>query len=207
MDSLTLARIFEPFFTTKPDGRGNGLGLSTVYGIVKQHNGYIMAYSEVGHGTTFRIYFPRLREPAELQKQSSIQVESVKGSETILIVEDEEALRELARELLEAHGYKVLQAERGENAIRLVESSQIPIDLLLTDVVMRGMGGRQLAKRLLELRPGLHVLYMSGYTDDVINPRKALSENALLLPKPFTRVLLLRKVREALNTKISANCP
>jgi two-component system cell cycle sensor histidine kinase/response regulator CckA len=203
MDSQTLARIFEPFFTTKPDGRGTGLGLSTVYGIVKQHNGYIMAYSEVGHGTTFRIYFPRVREAAELRKQGSSLVESVKGSETILIVEDEEALRELARELLEAHGYQVLQAERGENAIRLVESSQTPIDLLLTDVVMPGMGGRQLAKRLRELRPGLHVLYMSGYTDDVINPGRSLSENALLLPKPFTRAVLLRKVREALNTKIS----
>ncbi|HVH50085.1 MAG TPA: ATP-binding protein [Candidatus Bathyarchaeia archaeon] len=203
MDSQPLARIFEPFFTTKADGRGTGLGLSTVYGIVKQNNGYIMAYSEVGHGTTFRIYFPRVREAAELRNQKSPQPESAKGSETILIVEDEEALRELARELLEANGYKVIEAERGETAIRLVEASQTPIDLLLTDVVMPGMGGKQLAKRLLELRPALRVLYMSGYTDDVINNRGVLSENAPLLPKPFTRAVLLRKVREALDTKIS----
>jgi two-component system, cell cycle sensor histidine kinase and response regulator CckA len=203
MDSQTMGRIFEPFFTTKPDGRGTGLGLSTVYGIVKQNNGYIMPYSEVGHGTTFRIYFPRVRETPELRDYKWPQGATAKGSETILIVEDEEALRELARELLEANGYKVIEAERGENAIRLVEGSQTPIDLLLTDVVMPGMGGRQLAKRLLELRPGLHVLYMSGYTDDVINNRGVLKENTLLLPKPFTRAVLLRKVREALNARIS----
>jgi two-component system, cell cycle sensor histidine kinase and response regulator CckA len=202
MDSQILARIFEPFFTTKADGRGTGLGLSTVYGIVKQNNGYIMAYSEVGHGTTFRIYFPRVPEAAELRNQKSTQPESTKGSETILIVEDEEALRELARELLEANGYKVIEAERGETAICLVESSQTPIDLLLTDIVMPGMGGKQLAKRLLELRPGLRVLYMSGYTDEVINNRGVLPENTLLLPKPFTRAVLLRKVREALDSKI-----
>jgi CheY-like chemotaxis protein len=203
MDSQTMARIFEPFFTTKMEGRGTGLGLSTVYGIVKQNNGYIMTYSEVGHGTTFRIYFPRVRETPELRDKKSHQEGFAKGSETILIVEDEEALRELARELLEANGYKVIEAELGENALRLVEGSQTPIDLLLTDVVMPGMGGKQLAKQLLELRPGLHVLYMSGYTDDVINNRGVLPENTLLLPKPFTRAVLLRKVREALDTKIS----
>ena len=203
MDSQTRARIFEPFFTTKPDGRGTGLGLSTVYGIVKQNNGYIMPYSEVGHGTTFRIYFPCVQESPELRDNKSPQGASSKGFETILIVEDEEALRELARELLEANGYKVIEAERGEKAIQLVERSQTPIDLLLTDVVMPSMGGRQLAKRLLGLRPGLRVLYMSGYADDVINNRGALPENTLLLPKPFTRAVLLRKVREALNAKIS----
>jgi two-component system cell cycle sensor histidine kinase/response regulator CckA len=204
MDPQTLARVFEPFFTTKMEGRGTGLGLSTVYGIVKQNNGYIMTYSEVGHGTTFRIYFPRVRETPELRnKKSHVGGEAARGSETILIVEDEGALRELARELLEANGYKVIQAEHGEKAIRLVEHSQTHIDLLLTDVVMPGVGGKQLAKRLLELRPGLHVLYMSGYTDDVINNRGVSPENTLLLPKPFTRAVLLRKVREALNTEIS----
>jgi len=203
MDSQTLARIFEPFFTTKTDGRGTGLGLSTVYGIVKQNNGYIMPYSEMGHGTTFRIYFPRVRETPEAPNQKSNQAEFAKGTETILIVEDEAPLRELARELLEANGYKVIEAERGEKAIHLVEHSQTPIDLLLTDVVMPGIGGRQLARRLLELRPGLHVLYMSGYTDDVISNRGVLPENTLLLPKPFTRAILLRRVREALNSKTS----
>jgi len=203
MDSQTMARIFEPFFTTKTDGRGTGLGLSTVYGIVKQNNGYIMPYSEMGHGTTFRIYFPRVREAAEFRNQKSSQAEFAKGSETILIVEDESALRELARELLEANGYKVIEADRGEKAIQLVEHSHTPIDLLLTDVVMPGIGGKQLAKRLVELRPGLHVLYMSGYSDDIISNRGALPENTMLLPKPFTRAILLRRVRDALNTKTS----
>ena len=137
-----------------------------------------------------------------MRDKKSHQEEFAKGCETILVVEDEEALRELARELLEANGYKVIEAERGEKAIQLVEHSQTSIDLLLTDVVMPGIGGKQLAKRLLELRPELHVLYMSGYTDDVINNR-VLPENTLLLPKPFTRATLLRKVREALDTKTS----
>jgi two-component system cell cycle sensor histidine kinase/response regulator CckA len=203
MDSQTMARIFEPFFTTKPEGRGTGLGLSTVYGIVKQNNGYIMAYSEVGHGTTFRIYFPSVRATPELRVQKSDPGEFAKGWETILLVEDEPSLRELAREILEANGYKVIEAERGEHAIRLVEQSQTPIHLLLTDVVMPGIGGKQLATRLLELRPGLHVLYMSGYTDDVINNRGILREDTLLLPKPFTRATLLRRVREALDANTS----
>jgi two-component system, cell cycle sensor histidine kinase and response regulator CckA len=205
MDSQTMARIFEPFFTTKPEGRGTGLGLATVYGIVKQNNGYIMAYSEPGHGTTFKLYFPSVRAASELRGPKSNQVEFVKGCETILLVEDEPALRELARELLEANGYKVIEAERGEQAIRWVESSQASIDLLLTDVVMPGIGGKQLATRLLELRPGLHVLYMSGYTDDVINNRGVLSDKTLLLAKPFTRAVLLRKVREALDMTSSLN--
>jgi two-component system cell cycle sensor histidine kinase/response regulator CckA len=205
MDSQTMTRIFEPFFTTKAEGRGTGLGLSTVYGIVKQNNGYIMPYSEVGHGTTLRIYFPRVWETPELRDQKSNQGEFAKGCETILVVEDETSLRELARELLETNGYKVIEAERGEKAIQLVESSETPIDLLLTDVVMPGMGGKQLATRLRKLRPDLHVLYMSGYTDDVINNRGVLPENTLFLPKPFTRATLLRRVREALDAKPSSN--
>jgi two-component system cell cycle sensor histidine kinase/response regulator CckA len=205
MDSQTMARIFEPFFTTKPEGHGTGLGLSTVYGVVKQNNGYVMAYSEVGHGTTFRIYFPSVRATSEVRSQKKDQEEFAKGCETILLVEDEPALRELARELLVANGYKVIEAERGEQAIQLVEHSQAPINLLLTDVVMPGIGGKQLATRLLELRPGLQVLYMSGYTDDVINNRGVLRENTFLLPKPFTRANLLRRVREALDMKKSLN--
>ena len=203
MNPQTMARIFEPFFTTKTEGRGTGLGLSTVYGIVKQNNGYIMPYSEVGHGTTFRICFPRVRESPELRDRKSNQEGFAKGCETILVVEDEGALRELARELLEANGYKVIEAEHGKKAIQLVEHSQTSIDLLLTDVVMPDMGGQQLAKRLRELRPGLRVLYMSGYADDVINNRGIWPEKALFLPKPFTRAILLGKVREALEMKIS----
>ncbi|HWO39336.1 MAG TPA: PAS domain S-box protein, partial [Candidatus Acidoferrum sp.] len=205
MDSQTMTRIFEPFFTTKAEGQGTGLGLSTVYGIVKQNNGYIMPYSEVGHGTTFRIYLPRVWETPEVRHQKSNQGEFAKGCETILVVEDETSLRELARELLETNGYKVIEAERGEKAIQLVESSETPIALLLTDVVMPGMGGEQLARRLLELRPELHVLYMSGYTDDAINNRGVLPKDTLFLPKPFTRATLLRRVREALDAKTSLN--
>jgi two-component system cell cycle sensor histidine kinase/response regulator CckA len=160
-----------------------------------------MPYSEVGHGTTFRIYFPSVRQTPESRDQKPGQEKLVRGCETVLIVEDETDLRELARELLEANGYKVIEAERGEKAIQLVEHSHTPIDLLLTDVVMPGIGGRQLAKRLLELRPGLHVLYMSGYTDDVITSRGVLPEKSLLMPKPFTRAILLRRVREALDTR------
>ncbi|HEY2546989.1 MAG TPA: PAS domain S-box protein [Candidatus Acidoferrum sp.] len=203
MDSQTMARIFEPFFTTKEDGRGTGLGLSTVYGIVKQNNGYIMTYSEPGQGTTFRVYFPCVRQSPDLRGQKSDRAEVARGSETILLVEDEKSLRELARELLEANGYRVMEAENGEKAIQLVENSQTPIHLLLTDVVMPGMTGKQLATRLLELRPELHILYMSGYTDDVINNRGVLTADTLLLPKPFTRAILLRRVREALTTKPS----
>jgi CheY-like chemotaxis protein len=144
-----------------------------------------------------------VQESADLRSRKSGWDQLARGDETILVVEDEVALRELTRELLEANGYRVIESERGEQAIEFVQHSQMRIDLLLTDIVMPGIGGKQLAKRLLELRPGLRVLYMSGYAHGVINNRGILSENALLLPKPFTRAILLRRVREALDTNTS----
>lgn len=201
MEATTLARVFEPFFTTKEPGKGTGLGLSTVYGIVKQNGGYLMTYSEPGQGTTFKIYFPRFEKASASAEPAPPGEEFPKGRETILVVEDEAALRELVRELLEASGYEVLEASGAGEAIRLVENPACKIHLLLTDVVMPEMDGRKLATRLKKLSPDLRILYMSGYTDDVIARRGVLNPNTLLLSKPFTRSVLLRKVREALSSE------
>ncbi|MGH9683652.1 MAG: PAS domain S-box protein [Candidatus Acidiferrales bacterium] len=200
MDATTMAHVFEPFFTTKEPGKGTGLGLSTVYGIVKQNGGYLMTYSEPGQGTTFKIYFPRFEKVSASVEIIPAGEEFPKGRETILVVEDEPALRELVRELLEASGYEVLEASGAEEAIRLIENPWCTIHLLLTDVVMPEMDGRKLATRLQQISPDLHVLYMSGYTDDVIARRGVLNPNILLLSKPFTRSVLLQKVREALSS-------
>jgi PAS domain S-box-containing protein len=198
MDSETLSHIFEPFFTTKEIGKGTGLGLSMVYGIVKQNNGYIMAYSEPGHGTTFKIYFPRSEESLPVQlKEKKI----AGGTEAILVVEDEAALRELTCALLEDSGYTVIEATGVEDAIQTAKDLQRRIDLLLTDVVMPRLDGRELANQMGALRPGLKVLYMSGYTDDVIVHRGVLAQGMLLVQKPFTKSTLLQKVREALDTE------
>jgi len=196
MDAETLSHIFEPFFTTKETGKGTGLGLSMVYGIVKQSNGYIMAYSEPDRGTTFKIYFPSTEESLPVHQK---EMEIVGGTETILVVEDEPALRELTCTLLEDSGYTVLESSAVEDAIRTAKDMQRKIDLLLTDVVMPRLDGRELASQLAALRPNLKVLYMSGYTDDVIAHRGVLAQGMLLVQKPFTRNKLLQKVREALD--------
>jgi PAS domain S-box-containing protein len=198
MNSETLSHIFEPFFTTKEVGKGTGLGLSMVYGIVKQSNGYIMAYSEAGHGTTFKIYFPRTEESLPAQKKEK---EIAGGTETILVVEDEPALRELTCALLEDSGYSVIESSGVEDAIQTAKDPQRRIDLLLTDVVMPRLDGRELANQMAVLRPGLKVLYMSGYTDEVIVHRGVLAQGMLLVQKPFTKSTLLQKVREALDTQ------
>jgi two-component system cell cycle sensor histidine kinase/response regulator CckA len=201
MDSGTLSHIFEPFFTTKEPGKGTGLGLSMVYGIIKQNNGYIMAYSEPGRGTTFKIYFPRTAEslPAPHQVRKEVQG----GSETILIVEDELALRELTCLLLQEAGYTVLESSGVEDAIATAKDSHRKIDLLLTDIVMPRMDGRELANQLVGLRPNLKILYMSGYTDDVIVNRGALTQGTMLVQKPFTKSTLLQKVRETLDSQVA----
>jgi PAS domain S-box-containing protein len=201
MDSATLSHIFEPFFTTKDPGKGTGLGLSMVYGIIKQNNGYIMAYSEPGRGTTFKIYFPRSEEtlPASLPVRKAIQG----GSETILLVEDEVALRELTRLLLQDAGYTVLESSGVEDAIATAKDLHLKIDLLLTDVVMPRIDGRELASQLVALRPNLKILYMSGYTDDVLVNRGRLTQAAILVQKPFTKNTLLQKVRETLDSQIA----
>jgi signal transduction histidine kinase len=201
MDDKTKARIFEPFFTTKEKGRGTGLGLSTVYGIVKQSGGTVWVYSETGKGSVFKVYFPQLQEDAEFSKPVLVETPVPRGSETILLVEDEDVVRGLARKILEQAGYDVLDARGGDEAIRLCHELPGPIHLLLTDVVMPERSGREIAECLAKLRPSTRVLYMSGYTDDAIVHHGVLDSDVEFIQKPFTPVALARKVREVLDAK------
>ncbi|MGA8540739.1 MAG: ATP-binding protein, partial [Terriglobales bacterium] len=203
MDTETQSRIFEPFFTTKEKGKGTGLGLSTVYGIVKQSNGYVFAQSELGAGTTFHVYLPRVEEFAEEQSPVKTQPNETGGCETVLLVEDEESVRELVRITLSSRGYKVLEAENGESGLQIAEDYKEPIDILITDVVMPGIGGRDLAKKLLALRPTVSVLYLSGYTEDAVIDQGAPSPAVAFLQKPFTLQNLAKKVREVLRARTS----
>jgi PAS domain S-box-containing protein len=197
MDKETQARLFEPFFTTKEKGKGTGLGLSTVYGIVKQSGGYVFAQSELGHGTTFRIYLPRVDDALQPAGQCQKSDLALRGSETVLLVEDEESVRQLVRETLEARGYVVVEAENGESAIAQAARQQAPIDMLITDIVMPGMSGRELARTLCSSHPNTKILYLSGYTEDML-VEDGIDPNAAFLQKPFTLQALLRKVREGL---------
>jgi two-component system cell cycle sensor histidine kinase/response regulator CckA len=201
MDTETQSRIFEPFFTTKEKGKGTGLGLSTVYGIVKQSSGYVFAESELGAGTTFYVYLPRVEESAEELSPAQSQQNDAGGCETVLLVEDEESVRELVRLTLASRGYQVLEAENGESGLRIAESFKKQIDILITDVVMPGIGGRELARKLLLLRPAISVLYLSGYTEDAVVTRGALGPRTAFLQKPFTLQNLAKKVREVLHSK------
>jgi CheY-like chemotaxis protein len=200
MDADTQSHIFEPFFTTKGP-KGTGLGLSTVYGIIKQSLGYIWVESEVGRGTTFKIYLPRVAgagDPAQIAAQAQAQrVEP--GTETILLVEDEANLRYLARQYLEKQGYKVIEAADGAVAVQIAVAHESVIHLLLTDVIMPGMNGRELAQRITEIRPNVKVLYMSGYTENVIGHNGTLDAGIRLLQKPFNLRDLKDKVREVLD--------
>jgi len=204
MDEATRTRVFEPFFTTKGPGQGTGLGLSTVYGIVKQSHGFIWVYSEVGQGTSFKIYLPQVTEATDTDRPRPT-VASSSGTETILLVEDNAGLRKLATRLLEPAGYTVLGAATGEEALRLLERHEAPVHLLLSDVVMPGMSGRHLAERLAQTRPGMKVLYMSGYTGDTILRHGVLEAQTPFLNKPFTAAALLRKVREVLDSTDEGN--
>jgi signal transduction histidine kinase/ActR/RegA family two-component response regulator len=203
MDAETRQRIFEPFFTTKAPGKGTGLGLSMVYGIVRQSGGNIWVYSEEGRGTTFKIYFPRVTETAEEYKRAAATVPVPKGSETILLVEDADWVRKLARQVLEGAGYRVLEASSADAAISMCETSNngTRIDLLLTDVVMPGMSGDDMSKRVLVKRPNLPVLYMSGYTDDAIVQHGVLEPGINFIQKPFSPDALALKVREVLDAR------
>jgi len=197
MDKETQSRIFEPFFTTKDKGKGTGLGLSTVYGIVKQSGGYVMVQSEEGRGTTFHIYLPHVDAPAE-SHAAPVARTAVGGTETVLLVEDEESVRQLVRETLTVKGYRVIEAENGEAGLAAAANHEGKIDLVITDVVMPGIGGRELVKRLAETRPETKVLYLSGYTEDAIGGEATIEMGAAFLQKPFTLQNLSRKVREVL---------
>ena len=198
MDAETQAHLFEPFFTTKEKGQGTGLGLATTYGIVKQSGGYIWMYSEPGHGTTFKVYLPRIWEAAKTIAQGTPVGDAASDVETILLVEDEKAVRELAAWTLEKNGYTVLAAGDAAEATQLAQRHERRIHLLLTDVVMPEVNGRQLAQRLTSLRPGSKVLYMSGYTDDAVVHHGVLEPGVAFLQKPFTAADLARKMRQAL---------
>jgi len=198
MDAQTKARIFEPFFTTKEKGKGTGLGLSTVYGIVKQSGGYVWVYSEPGHGTTVKVYLPRVDAPAEPQAPPR-ETATLTGTETILLAEDDEILRPLTKGLLTKLGYTVLDAESAQQALAVAGARQGPIHLLVADVVMPGASGRELARRLAQSRPETRVLYVSGYTDDAIVHHGMLEPGLKFLQKPFTPAALARKVREVLD--------
>jgi CheY-like chemotaxis protein len=197
MDRATLARVFEPFFTTKPVGQGTGLGLATVYGIVKQTNGSVFAYSEVGIGTTFKVYLPCTSDSRPGVETTPLPA-ALGGRETVLLVEDEESVRALTRRVLQAKGYAVLEAANGPDALALVARHAGPLHLLVTDVVMPRMSGRELATRLEEVRPGVKVLYVSGYTDDAVVRHGVLEAGAMFLQKPFSPDALARKVRDVL---------
>jgi len=197
MDRETQSRIFEPFFTTKEKGKGTGLGLSTVYGIVKQTGGYVMVQSEIGRGTTFHIYLPLVEEAAEKHSVSAPDT-ATGGTETVLLVEDEESVRQLVRETLAAKGYRVFEADNGEAGMAAAAAYEGKIDLVITDVVMPGMGGRELVKQLTHSRPAIKVLYLSGYTEDAIVSDGSIEKGTAFLQKPFTLQNLSRKVREVL---------
>jgi CheY-like chemotaxis protein len=194
-----LAHVFEPFFTTKEEGKGTGLGLATVYGIVKQNGGSIWAYSKPGQGSTFKIYLPRSDEPVPQAGQTTPHSKSTAGSETVLVVEDEQGVRSFVCNALAAQGYKVLEAHSPLSAISTVERYAQPIHMLLTDVVMPQMSGKVLANHLAALHPEATVLSMSGYTDDAIIRHGILEANVFLLQKPFSACGLLQKVREVLD--------
>jgi CheY-like chemotaxis protein len=199
MDAETRQQIFEPFFTTKEPGKGTGLGLSTVFGIIKQHGGNVWVYSEPDKGTTFKIYLPQVESTGETPETAPTEIASIYGTETILVVEDEEMVRRLVCETLSACGYEVLEAQSPNDALRLASERKGTFDLLLTDIIMPEMNGRDMYQKMTAIDPDIKVLYMSGYTDDVVVYHGILDEGVNYLQKPFTIQSLTRKVRLALN--------
>ncbi len=206
MDAETQAHIFEPFFTTKERGRGTGLGLATVYGVVKQSNGFIWVHSEPASGTLFKIYLPLVEGEVQTTSPEVSQPQLATNRETILLVEDEESLRTVTRDLLVQDGYDVVEASSGAQGLEVAQQHHGPIHLMLSDVVMPGMNGPTLARNLAESHPETKVLYMSGYTDHMIDRHGVLEPGVHLLEKPYTRDVLIRKVRAALNAQMVSNC-
>ncbi|HKY04794.1 MAG TPA: response regulator, partial [Blastocatellia bacterium] len=201
MDKATQARIFEPFFTTKEKSKGTGLGLSTVYGITKQSGGHIWVYSEPDQGSTFKIYLPVAEGSAAPVQAQEVPARLTTGSETILLVEDEEAVRKLTCAVLQMNGYTVLEAESSEEAIEIAEHYKARIELLLTDVVLPQISGKSLANTIGLTRPDIKVLYISGYTDEAIANHGVLEPGTAFLQKPFTPNALTNKVREVLDAQ------
>jgi two-component system, cell cycle sensor histidine kinase and response regulator CckA len=200
MSTEVLTRIFEPFFTTKGEGKGTGLGLATCYAIIKGAGGHIAAYSEVGVGTTMRVYIPAI-EVATTKSRTSVKSALPRGNETVLLVEDDAAVRRVATRILQSLGYQVLEAAGGRDALVPLADPGVHVDLLLTDVVMPGMSGRTVAERALQLRPQLKILFASGYTDDMILQQRLLEEGARLVQKPLTPEGLARRVRDVLDAE------
>jgi CheY-like chemotaxis protein len=201
MEPEVLAHLFEPFFTTKAAGQGTGLGLSTVFGIVRQSGGDVWVYSEVGVGTTFKVYLPRVTSAVAIVTEAVVET-SPRGAETILLAEDDEALRTLARRVLSGQGYTVLEARNGREALDLCTSHSGPIDLILSDIIMPELGGRALAEGIAVSRPRTRVLLMSGYTDDDVLRRALIDQRTAFLQKPFTPMTLSKRVREVLDGKV-----
>jgi len=199
MSKETMENIFEPFFTTKELGKGTGLGLATVYGIMKQNMGFIDVQSELGRGTTFHIYLPRTHVPVSEEQPSQETDENLRGTETVLLVEDEESVLQLSKRILEQLGYAVLAAENPLDALELARSHSGRIDLLLTDVIMPGMNGKEFTEKLSAIKAGFRAIFMSGYTDDVIAQHGVLDEGVHFLQKPFSVQSLAAKVREVLD--------
>jgi CheY-like chemotaxis protein len=202
MDRETVEHVFEPFFSSKEEGSDTGLGLATVYGIVKQHEGYISAESTVGKGTTFGLFFPRIDQDAETARRTSSQGLKTLERETILVVEDESAVRRLASIILQKNGYDVLEAGDPGEAVRIAREHGQRIDLLLTDVIMPEMNGKELYAKIMSHRPHIKVIFMSGYTDDVIAHHGVLDEGLHFLQKPFSVRALARKVGNVLDAQV-----
>jgi len=204
MDKKTQSHIFEPFFTTKEQGKGTGLGLATVYGIVKQSQGHIWVYSEVGKGTVFKIYFPRIGAPVDIEDAEKIAPDSLRGSETILVVEDEKAVLHTVCRSLREYGYTILEAGAGLEALEICEKNKDKIRLIISDVIMPEMNGRELSDRIEPLYPNIKFIFMSGYTENAIVHHGMLDEGIIFLQKPFTTINLLQKIREVLDASESS---
>jgi two-component system cell cycle sensor histidine kinase/response regulator CckA len=200
MDKETQTHIFEPFFTTKEKGAGTGLGLATVYGIIKQSGGYIYVHSELTKGTTFSLYFPRVDEPLDSEEKEKIADTSLYGDETILVVEDQNEVRQLIIDALKIYGYKVLEAPHGGSALLTCEKHQGKIDLIISDIVMPQMNGQELVERLIPLQPQMKVLFISGYSENVFSDRSPLDPGMSYVQKPFTPMELLGKIRHVLDS-------